>query len=115
MLRGSRRGQRSAQPLTASILARPGRRGPVGDTGPRGRKGERGARGENASTIIAWTLDTKNYRAIPTMSNGRAGAPLDLRPLFEQFCEEAIAPAVAAALTAALKDAARNPNLFAPL
>jgi hypothetical protein len=63
------------------LLAK-GTRGPTGDTGPRGRKGERGAPGANAPTIIAWTLDIKNYRAIPTMSDGRAGAKANgLRPV----------------------------------
>jgi hypothetical protein len=67
------------------ILSKNGSRGPVGDTGPRGR---RGARGEAAPTIISWTLDCKNYRAIPTMSNGTQGAVLELRGLFEQFVLE---------------------------
>jgi hypothetical protein len=40
------------------------------------------------------------------MEDGRAGTPLDLRPLFERFCEEAVGPAVAAALTAAMKNGA---------
>jgi hypothetical protein len=35
-------------------------------------------------------VDPVHYRAIPTMSDGTGGAPLDLRPLFERFCEEAI-------------------------
>src|SRR5215471_13509946 len=70
------------------LLSRPGRGGPVGETGPCGRKGERGARGEAAPTNILWTLDRKNYRAIPTMSDGRIGAPLELRGLFEQFLSE---------------------------
>jgi hypothetical protein len=70
------------------LLSRPGRRGPVGEIGPRGRKGERGTPGEAAPTIILWTLDRKNYRAIPTMSDGRIGAPLELRGLFEQFLSE---------------------------
>src|SRR5215813_13527741 len=46
------------------LLSRPGRRGPVGEIGPCGRKGERGTPGEAAPTIILWTLDRKNYRAI---------------------------------------------------
>jgi len=29
-----------------------------------------------------------HYRAIPTMSNGKPGAVLDLRPFFEQFQSE---------------------------
>src|SRR5215831_12100286 len=70
------------------LLSRPGRRGPVGEIGPCGRKGERGTPGEAAPTIILWTLDRKNYRAIPTMSDGRIGAPLELRGLFEQFLSE---------------------------
>jgi hypothetical protein len=70
------------------ILSKNGSRGPVGDVGPRGRKGERGARGEDSLTIVSWTLDRKNYRAVPTMSSGQAGAPLDLRGLFEQYLLE---------------------------
>lgn len=70
------------------LVARHGHRGPVGETGPRGRIGERGARGEGAPTIINWTIDTTHYRAVPTMSDGRAGAPLELRGLFKQFLLE---------------------------
>jgi hypothetical protein len=29
-----------------------------------------------------------HYRAVPTMSDGKAGAVLDLRPLFEQYLLE---------------------------
>src|SRR5215471_1171770 len=65
------------------LMARPGSRGPVGDTGPQGKTGVRGARGKTAPTIVAWTLDTKDYVAHPTLSDGQAGAPLDLRPLFQ--------------------------------
>jgi hypothetical protein len=76
--------------------------------GRRSRKGERGARGESPPAVVCWTVDLKNYRLIPTLSDGRAGPALELRGLFERFCEEAIGPAVAAALTAAMKDAARG-------
>src|SRR5262249_37081337 len=67
------------------LVSRSGRRGPAGETGPRGRPGMRGARGEDAPTIVSWTLDRKNYRAVPTMSNGMQGAVLELRGLFEQY------------------------------
>jgi hypothetical protein len=67
------------------VLSRSGRRGPVGESGSRGRKGERGERGEAAPTIINWTIDPVHYRAVPTMSDGTFGAPLDLRPLFEAY------------------------------
>jgi hypothetical protein len=70
------------------LVSGPGHRGDTGAVGPRGRKGERGARGEDAPTIINWTLDRKNYRAIPTMSNGTQGAVLELRPLFETYMME---------------------------
>jgi hypothetical protein len=92
------------------LLAGRGGRGPERPIGARGRKGERGARGEDAPTIISWVVDPVHYRAVPTMSNGRAGAPLDLRPLFEQFNAEAVLPAV----DEATKDAART-KLLAPL
>jgi hypothetical protein len=98
------------------LMSRPGGRGLAGEIGPRGRKGERGARGEATPTIILWTIDRKRYRAIPTMSDGKVGVPLELRELFEQFCDEAIGAAVDAAVTTALKDATRtNPGLLAPL
>src|SRR5262249_54527222 len=70
------------------LMSGPGRRGDTGAVGPRGRKGERGAHGEDAPTIVSWVLDHKYYRAIPTMSDGTAGAPLELRGLFEQFLYE---------------------------
>ena len=60
------------------ILSKPGRRGDTGETGPRGEKGDKGDRGEAAPTIISWAVDGVHYRAIPTMSNGKPGAPLDL-------------------------------------
>jgi|SRR5215831_17710019 hypothetical protein len=93
------------------ILSRP-IRGPVGEVGPRGRKGERGARGEAAPAIISWVLDIARYRAIPTLADGRAGAPLDLRDLFQQFLNEG---AIDAAVDAAMRDAARAPKLLWPL
>jgi hypothetical protein len=92
------------------LLARRGQRGPVGERGERGRKGEKGARGEDSPTIVAWTLDTGNYVAHPTLSNGRAGAPLDLRPLFVQFHDAVIQPA----LTEAVQDAARTAKQLWP-
>jgi hypothetical protein len=70
------------------VVARRGGKGLSGNVGPRGRKGERGPRGADAPTIINWTTDRRNYRAIPTMSNGAQGAVLELRGLFEQFVEE---------------------------
>src|SRR5262249_29352511 len=96
------------------LLSKNGSRGPAGEVGPRGRKGERGARGEDAPMITLWTIDRKRYRAYPTMSDGKMGAPLELRPLFEQFCDEALGPAADAAVSAALKDATRT-SLLAPL
>jgi hypothetical protein len=84
-------------------LARRGSRGPVGETGPRGQRGARGQKGENAPSIVACTLDTKNYRAVPTMSNGTQGCVLELYGLFEQFNREAVLPAVDEAVRDAVK------------
>jgi hypothetical protein len=68
-------------------------------------KGECGARGEASPTIVSWQIDAVHYRAVPTMSDGKAGAPLELRDLFQQFCNDGV---IDAAVTAALKDAARG-------
>lgn len=66
----------------------------AGPTGRRGEKGERGDRGERgpagaARELVAWQLDRKAYAAIPILSDGSKGAPLNLRALFEQFQAEA--------------------------
>jgi hypothetical protein len=68
-----------------------GESGEQGESGPRGERGEpgppgrRGERGEATPTIVSWQIDRAHYRAIPTMSDGEPGAPLDLRPLFETY------------------------------
>jgi hypothetical protein len=67
-----------------------------GATGPRGERGERGLigpRGEPAPTITGWRVDHASYAAVPVLSNGIEGAPLELRGLFEQFLIEAGSPA----------------------
>jgi hypothetical protein len=59
--------------------------GPAGPRGPAGPKGARGERGEPAPTIVRWMLDLERFQALPLMSSGRPGAPLELRRLFELF------------------------------
>jgi hypothetical protein len=74
------------------LLTSPGKAGDKGQPGPPGKKGERGEKGEKGEatpTIVSWQIDRTHYRAVPTMSNGKPGAPLDLRPLFEAYHEEA--------------------------
>jgi hypothetical protein len=66
-------------------------RGKKGDPGPRGEKGERGPAGPAgllAPTIIGWQIDRESYSARPVMSDGSAGALLELRGLFEQYDHE---------------------------
>jgi hypothetical protein len=70
------------------LLSSPGKAGEKGQPGPPGKRGERGEKGEKGKatpTIVSWQIDRAHYRAVPTMSDGRAGATLDLRELFEQF------------------------------
>src|SRR5262249_39681958 len=55
-----------------------GPRGEKGLPGPRGERGDKGERGEATPTIVSWQIDRAHYRAVPTMSDGRAGATLDL-------------------------------------
>jgi hypothetical protein len=65
--------------------------GKDGATGPRGERGERGLigpQGEPAPTITGWRVDRASYVAVPVLANGSAGAPLELRGLFEQFLNE---------------------------
>ena len=61
----------------------------VGERGKRGDIGPKGDRGPPAATITGWTI--REYVAVPVMSDGSAGAPLDLRGFFELFYREAAA------------------------
>jgi hypothetical protein len=70
------------------LMSRASTRGPVGERGPRGGKGERGARGEDGREIVSWHLERATYRAFPVYADGKMGPELNLRPLFEQYCEE---------------------------
>ena len=56
--------------------------------GSRGKPGEKGDRGSSAAapTIVRW--ETRDYRAVPVMSDGSLGAPLDLRAFFELYHAE---------------------------
>ena len=61
----------------------------VGERGKRGDIGPRGERGLPAAVQIGW--EVKDFRAVPLMSDGSRGPPLDLRVLFEQYHMEAAA------------------------
>jgi hypothetical protein len=60
-----------------------------GKRGPQGARGDRGERGAAGASLIQWKLDDEKYVAIPVMSDGSHGPPLELRPLFERFHNEA--------------------------
>src|SRR5436190_513743 len=47
-----------------------------------------GPRGEPAPTMTGWRIDREGYAAVPVLSNGTGGAPLELRSLFEQSLNE---------------------------
>jgi integrin beta 3 len=58
----------------------------AGSRGKPGEKGDRGAPGTPAPTIARW--ETRDYRAVPVMSDGSVGPPLDLREFFELYHAE---------------------------
>ena len=62
----------------------------IASQGKRGDKGERGLQGPSGVPVViaGWQLDRDNYIAVPVMSDGREGPPLELRSLFEQFHTE---------------------------
>ena len=70
------------------LLASRGSRGDRGLKGERGLTGPRGEHGHAAATIQSWQIDRARYAAIPIMSDGSEGPPLELRGLFEQFVSE---------------------------
>jgi hypothetical protein len=63
----------------------------IASQGKRGDKGERGLQGLSGVPVFiaSWQLDRDNYVAVPVMSDGLEGPPLELRSLFEQFHSEA--------------------------
>ena len=67
-----------------AMASEAGRRGKPGE---KGERGERGPAGERGASIAGWTV--REFRAVPIMSDGSNGAPLDLRELFEQYHAEA--------------------------
>jgi hypothetical protein len=70
------------------MIARQGQRGVAGDRGERGAKGDSGPAGAPAPIFKSWKLDRKRFLAVPVMTDGKEGSPLELRGLFEQFHEE---------------------------
>jgi hypothetical protein len=67
-----------------AMASEAGRRGKPGE---KGERGERGPPGERGAVIAKWSV--REFTAIPVMSDGSAGPPLDLRALFEQYHAEA--------------------------
>jgi hypothetical protein len=63
----------------------------AGSRGERGERGLMGPRGEPAPTITGRRVDRAAYAAVPLLSDGGEGAPLELRDLFKQFFDE-VAP-----------------------
>ena len=67
----------------------PGPRGRDGADGQRGPRGERGAMGPAGPRIIGWEIDDSAFVAAPlTSPDGRKGAPLSLRGMFENFNDQ---------------------------
>jgi hypothetical protein len=71
---------------SAGKQGKPGPKGEPGDPGPRGERGNAGA---SAPTILGWKIDRASYTAAPIMSDNSEVEPLQLRPLFDQFHDEA--------------------------
>lgn len=67
------------------LIASPGKRGEKGASGDRG---ERGLRGEIGPAIVGWRNNLKTYEAVPVMSDGTEGPPLNMRDMFERFMIE---------------------------
>lgn len=74
-------------PLPGDGWAMASEAGRRGKNGEKGDRGERGPAGERGASIAGWTV--REFRAVPVMSDGSSGAPLDLRELFEQYHAEA--------------------------
>src|SRR4029077_1329733 len=67
------------------LVASQGKRGAAGEKGERGAQGPQGNPGLSGATIRGWKIDREKYLAMPLMSDGRDGPPLELLGLFQQF------------------------------
>jgi len=67
------------------LIASQGKRGAAGEKGERGAQGPQGNPGLSGATIRGWKIDREKYLAMPLMSDGRDGPPLELLGLFQQF------------------------------
>ena len=76
--RASQRGEAGAQGLRGA----PGRDGPRGERGNRGAEGRPGA---PAPAIAAWEVRPERFEVVPRYSNGEAGPPICLLPLFQSY------------------------------
>jgi hypothetical protein len=70
-----------------AISAQEGKRGERGRIGEPGPRGFPGPPGRDAPIITGWQRD--GYEVVPVLEDGRQGAPLDLRALFELYHTEA--------------------------
>jgi hypothetical protein len=59
----------------------------------RGVRGPAGPRGEAGARITGWKVNTFAFTATPTMSDGSAGADLDLREIVTILAKRAVAEA----------------------
>jgi hypothetical protein len=59
----------------------------------RGSRGPAGPRGEGAAKIVSWKVNTFAFTATPIMSDGSAGADLDLREIVTILAKRAVAEA----------------------
>ena len=67
------------------LIASQGKRGAAGEKGERGAQGPQGNPGLSGATIRGWKINREKYLAMPLMSDGRDGPPLELLGLFQQF------------------------------
>jgi len=70
------------------LIAAEGACGEKGSPGPRGAQGAKGEKGDPGPSIVGWQIDRAKYQAVPIMSDGGEGPPLELRGLFKQFDDE---------------------------
>ena len=72
----------------AGPIGPPGPRGRDGADGQRGPRGERGGMGPPGPRVIGWETDDASFTAAPLGSDGRKGAALHLRGMFETFNDQ---------------------------
>ena len=70
------------------LIAARGAKGERGEPGKVGQRGHKGDRGPSGAEIDEWRIARERFCVIPFYKDGKAGPPMRLRDLFQEFINQ---------------------------